>query len=250
MALRNFTTPLGDYEISYIIEGDAALPKILILHGWGANKELMRRAFAPFLGDFRALYMDLPGFGASKNNRVLDTANYAAIVRAALAELDFTPIVIAGHSFGGKIATLLDPPILVLMSSAGIPKRKSFTVRAKIRLAKSPLGKIAKKLAAREFHEKIRTNDARGMSEVMYETLKKVVDEDFSEIFAARRGKTLIFWGKNDNQMPLYCGERAHALIAGSEFFAMSGDHFFFAARTKEIAEKIGAAMRDLGSGV
>ncbi len=33
------------YQISYEILGDLTLPQILILHGWGANKELMKQSF-------------------------------------------------------------------------------------------------------------------------------------------------------------------------------------------------------------
>ncbi|EMZ6822060.1 alpha/beta hydrolase, partial [Campylobacter jejuni] len=39
------------YQISYEILGDLSLPQILILHGWGANKELMKQSFCPFLKD-------------------------------------------------------------------------------------------------------------------------------------------------------------------------------------------------------
>jgi hypothetical protein len=34
-----------------------------------------------------------------------------------------------GHSFGGKIAVRLQPKLLILLSSAGIPKKKSLKTR-------------------------------------------------------------------------------------------------------------------------
>ncbi|GHS89438.1 hydrolase [Campylobacterota bacterium] len=240
MALRVFETPIGAYEISYLIEGEIASPKVLVLHGWGANKELMRQTFSRFFGSFRALYVDLPGFGASKTERVMTSADYAAVIRAVLAELDFAPHAIVAHSFGGKIAALLDPPLLVLLSSAGILKPKSKSVRLKIALAK-----IFKPFFSGALRNRLRANDARGISETMYETFKNVVKEDFAPVFAARDKKTLIFWGKSDPETPLFCGEKMHSLIKDSEFFALSGDHFFFTAHSSTIAKTIKETIGD-----
>lgn len=240
MASRSTQTPFGPYEISYLLEGPTDGPKVLILHGWGAHKELMKNSFSRHLSGVRALYLDLPGFGASPNDRVLETADYAAIVSAFLKELEFEPQAIVGHSFGGKIATLLNPPLLVLLSSAGIPKQKSLIVRAKIALAK-----LFKFAAGNTLRNKLRTQDAAGLPEHMYETLKRVVDEDFSVHFAARKGKTLIFWGQADKSTPLYTGEKIHSLINGSRFTPLAGDHFFFAAHGALIAKEIEKSLRN-----
>ncbi len=67
------------YQISYEILGDLSLPQILILHGWGANKELMKQSFCPFLKDFCQIYMDLAGFGNSSVEEILNTQDYANI---------------------------------------------------------------------------------------------------------------------------------------------------------------------------
>ncbi|MDR1912393.1 MAG: alpha/beta hydrolase [Helicobacteraceae bacterium] len=234
MAIRAFRTPLGVYEISYLLEGDANAPKIAILHGWGANKELMKNAFSRYLGDFRALYIDLPGFGASKNDRVLTSADYAVILGAVFAELDFSPQTIAAHSFGGKIAALLDPPLLVLLSSAGVPKPKSLYIRLKIALAKR-----FKRVGANSLRDRLRAKDAIGVSENMYETFKLVVDEDFTGEFAKRDKPTLIFWGESDRATPLKSGETIRDLIKDAVFTSFEGDHFFFISRAETIADKI-----------
>ena len=236
MASRHFVTSRGEFDISYILDGDRAAPNALFLHGWGANKELMKSSFAAH--PFHALFLDLPGFGASANSAVLSTADYAVIVAEVLRELDFQPQVIIAHSFGGKIAALLDPPLLVLLSSAGIPKRKTLAVRVKIALAKR-----LKFVVSNTLRDLFRTKDASGLNDTMYETLKRVVDEDFSAVFAARAKPTLIFWGRKDAAMPLYYGERIHALITGSRFVVFGGDHFFFAQHAKAI---LGAISTEL----
>jgi pimeloyl-ACP methyl ester carboxylesterase len=242
MASRVFQTPIGGFEVSYLREGSVELPEILFLHGWGANKELMRAVFSRHCENYRALYVDLPGFGASRNNKTLTTADYAVIVRSVLETLAVEPITIVGHSFGGKIAVLLDPPCLALISSAGIPKKKSLFVLVKIAAAK----RFKFLTSAKTLRDTLRTSDARGLNENMYETLKNVVDEDFSSFFAKREKKTLIFWGRNDKTTPLGGGRKIHTLIKNSELFEYDGDHFFFSAYAAEIMEKIKAVVKAL----
>ena len=67
------------------------------------------------------------------------------------------------------------------------------------------------------------------------EILKKVVNEDFTSIFAVSPSKAYIFWGEKDTETPLLSGEKIHALIKNSHFFKMSGDHFFFLKNGKNI---------------
>lgn len=233
MATREIATKTGTYSISYLLD-QGGKTKVLFLHGWGANKELMRNAFAPFMTDRACLYMDLAGFGKSSSHTALDSYGYLEIVREFLTSIDFVPDTIVGHSFGGKIATLLNPPKLVLLSSAGIVKQKSLKVRCKIRLAKIfgflKLGFLTKLL---------RTKDATNLPDHMYQTLKNVVDEDFSTHFANRKLPTIIFWGKDDTATPLISGKRIHNLISGSQFIECDGDHFFFLKHAKTIANQL-----------
>ena len=234
MAQRNLATPLGDYALSYTLSGPVQGAPVLFLHGWGADKMLMQKAFSAHCPDWRALYLDLPGFGGSGNHQALNTADYAAIVRAFLKDLGFAPQAIIGHSFGGKVGTLLDPPILALLSTAGVPKRKSLRVRFKILLAK-----ILRPLKLGWLAKGLRTQDAANLPEHMYQTLKNVVDEDFSAYFAARTKPTLIFWGASDTATPLASGQKLSGLIPHGVFRVFKGDHFFFLRYGREITEEI-----------
>ncbi|MDZ7820116.1 MAG: alpha/beta hydrolase [Aliarcobacter sp.] len=71
----------------------------------------MKNVFSSYLKDFRHIYIDLPGFGKSSNNYVLTTQDYAKIVDEFLKLLDSSKDIIAGHSYGGKVAVLLNPKI-------------------------------------------------------------------------------------------------------------------------------------------
>ena len=77
------------------------------------------------------------------------------------------------------------------------------------------------------------------MSEGMYQTFKNVVDEDFSDQFAAYEGQGLCFWGKEDTATPLWTGAQINKLLGNSKLIPIEGDHFFFVKNGAAIAEKI-----------
>ena len=231
------------YRISYETVNPANKDVALFLHGWGANKEIMKKAFGAYFKDFRHVYVDMPGFGASSMHGALATKDYAKIMKSFLDELGANPKIIFGHSFGGKVATLLNPEYLALLSSAGIVAKKPLWVRFKIALFK-----FLKLFGLGFLYKFFATKDVKGMSKTMYETLKNVVDEDFSSKFADFGGKAFIFWGEEDKATPLKSGERVSRLIKNSEFHALKGDHFFFLLHARYIdgVVNVGLNLMDL----
>lgn len=226
------------YRISYETVNPAHKDVALFLHGWGANKEIMKKAFGTYFKDFRHVYVDMPGFGASSMYGALATKDYAKIIKSFLDELGASPKIIFGHSFGGKVATLLNPEYLALLSSAGIVAKKPLWVRFKIALFK-----FLKLFGLGFLYKFFATKDVKGMSKTMYETLKNVVDEDFSSKFADFGGRAFIFWGEEDKATPLKSGERVSRLIKNSEFHALKGDHFFFLLHARYIDGVVNAGL-------
>ncbi|GKH60646.1 hypothetical protein CE91St25_09820 [Campylobacter ureolyticus] len=234
MAIREISYLAKTYKISYEIKNPDKEKSILIIHGWGANKEIMIKAFGSYLNEFKQIYIDLPGFGRSDIFYELDSIKYAKIIQVFLSSLKLKPDIIMGHSFGGKIATLLRPENLVLLSTAGIVEKKPFIVKFKIKLYK-----FLKIFGFAGLYKLFATKDVAGMSRVMYDTLKNVVDEDFREVFSKTKAKTLIFWGEGDKAVSLESGKTINRLIKNSEFFPLAGDHFFFLIHAKFISDTI-----------
>lgn len=234
MAVRTLHVNNQEYNIAYERLGDSNNPAILILHGWGANRVIMMKAFAKTLPNFCHYYIDLPGFGQSNLEVPIDSREYANVIRAWCEALHVKPQIIIGHSFGGKIATLLNPPHLVLLSSAGIVPPKPLKVRIKIAIFK-----FFKKLGFGKFYNLFASKDVSGMSPQMYETFKKVVDENFVQVFASFEGRADIFWGEEDRATPLKSGEKIHHIIKNSQFYPLKGDHFFFLLHAQFIAKTI-----------
>ncbi len=223
MAVKKVNLKNWDFEISYEILNPKSRRDLVVLHGWGSSKDIMKSAFSNSLSNYRQIYIDLPGFGKSSNRYILNSRDYADIVLEFLNKIDAKRDTIIGHSFGGKVATLLEPDTLVLLSSAGIVEPKPILVKLKISLFK-----LLKRSTKERFRSTFASKDVSGMSKNMYETFKNVVDEDFSQIFSQYRGEALIFWGREDSATTLCSGELISTLINGSEFYPLDGDHYFF----------------------
>ena len=104
----------------------------MFLHGWGSNKDIMKSAFSSYLKDYRHIYLDMSGFGKSSNNYVLTTNDYSKITKRVLKSINSNcEVIFWSLFFGGKVATLLNPKNLVLLSSAGILEEKPIKVKIK-----------------------------------------------------------------------------------------------------------------------
>ena len=233
MAIRSVRYKENEFPISYEIIGPKAEEAILFLHGWGSNKEIMKQAFGKY-PHFRKIFVDMPGFGKSPNETVLTTQDYANIMQQFLDSIGMDVPIIAGHSFGGKVATLMKPKLLVLLSSAGIVVPKPLSVRAKIALYK-----LLKPFGAAKLRSFFVSDDAKRMSEAMYETFKNVVDEDFSEIFRDFDQNAILFWGEADRATPLSSGEQIAKLMPRAKLIPLEGDHYFFLRHGEEIMQGI-----------
>lgn len=234
MAIKAIQFNQHTLDISYEILNPDAKVDLIVLHGWGSNKNLMKKVFSPFMDSFRHIYIDLPGFGNSTCNLALETKDYARVVELLMVHLNASKDIIMGHSFGGKVALLLEPQVLVLISSAGIYVPKSIKVRAKIALFK-----FLKMFGLTKFREFFVAPDAKTLSEPMYQTFKNVVNENFADEFSSFKGKALLCWGKEDTATPLSSAKKINKLIKDSTLLTYDGDHYFFMNNAKDISENI-----------
>ncbi len=235
MAIREIKIENKKFEIAYDIVNPSYEKNIIFLHGWGSNKEIMK-CFKDAFPNFRHIYIDMPGFGKSSNNYILTTEDYSKITDKFLNELNIGKDIIIGHSFGGKVATLLKPKLLVLLASAGIIMPKPLSVKLKIKTYK-----LLKSLGLGKFRKYFVSQDAKEMKENMYETFKNVVDENFSEIFKNYNGKVLIFGGREDTAVPSEAVKKQSELFDSKNIMLNGGHYFFFndkdAIKNREIIE-------------
>jgi len=234
MALKSVTYKAHSFDISYEIVNPHAKVDLIVLHGWGSNKNLMKQSFSSYMKNFRHIYIDLPGFGNSSCSMVMTTEDVAQILELFIEQIDAKKDLILGHSFGGKVALLLNPKILILVASAGIYIQKPFKIKLKIAFYK-----LMKSLGLSKFRSLFVAEDAKELSECMYETFKNVVNEDFSDTFAYYDGKALLFWGKDDTATPLSSAQKIDELVNDSQLEVYDGDHYFFMNSAEDISQKI-----------
>jgi len=234
MAIKSIQHNNHTFVISYEILNPNAQIDLIVLHGWGSNKGLMKQSFAPYMNEFRHIYIDLPGFGGSTCSMSLTSTDVTRIIELFMVHINASKDIIIGHSFGGKIALLLDPKVLVLVASAGIYVQKSLKIRLKI-----VAFKFFKIFGLSKFRSLFVASDARNLSEYMYQTFKNVVNEDYSNQFSQYGGDALLCWGKDDTATPLSSAKKIDSLIKKSTLEVYEGDHYFFMKNTKDISKKI-----------
>ncbi len=241
MAVKSVAYGGITYDISYELKNTTCKKDMAVLHGWGSNKELMRGALEGILSEYRHIYIDMPGFGASSNPSVLTTHEYALILKEFLDALNFSGDIVLGHSFGGKVATLLNPELLVLVASSGILLPKPLSVKIKISLFK-----LLKACGLQRFRALFVAEDAATLSPHMYETFKQVVNEDFSSSFAAFKGKTLLCFAHSDTATPLYTAYAIEGLMDDARVAEFEGDHYFFMSASHRLEQEIQNSLKEL----
>jgi pimeloyl-ACP methyl ester carboxylesterase len=83
-------------------EGNTAL---LFIHGWAINSSYWDSQLNYFSRNYRAIAIDLPGFGKSKSDRTQWTRqNYGEDIINVINKLHLENVILIGHSMSGDVA--------------------------------------------------------------------------------------------------------------------------------------------------
>lgn len=232
-----------------------------MLHGWGAEIKLL----APLaerlasLG-YRVHMLDLPGFGASDPPPQPWTVHdYAEFVLAYLDHHELERVYLFGHSFGGRLGLILgaqhpDRVIkMALADSAGIRPKTPVWQSARLRLYKGMRDGL-RTVGLHGFSDSLNSwyngrygsSDFQAVSGVMRQTFINVVKEDLTDYARRVAVPTLLFWGDQDQDTPLWQGELLEKLIpdAGLVVYAGAGHYSYL-----EHPDQTAKAMHALFSG-
>ena len=205
----------NDVKVVYSRYGNFEGKSIVLLHGWGQNKEMM-----DFLGkklpNYDILTIDLPGFGkSSEPTYAWSIDDYADCVHALVKELNIKDPLVIGHSFGGKVALLYASKyeIYRLISFAS-PYR---VLQKKLSFKQKVLKVIAKISFLKGFAEfmkkKIGSTDYKNASPRMREVLVKHLHYDITPMVKKINVPTLLIWGTNDTAVNLSIAYELNDLI-------------------------------------
>ena len=214
---------------------------VVLLHGWGYGLDLLMPLAKRLALGHRVTLIDLPGHGeTAEPDQPYSIEDFAAVVAQTLKALGIQRAHFAGHSNGGRTIIalsrnhqhLLDR--IALMDASGIRPKRGAKYYFKVYTYK--LGKLILKLPV--FSDKTRKKyiegkgsaDYRLLSPVMKATFSKIVNEDLTGALANIKVPTLLIWGDNDNDTPLYMARIMESKIPDSALIIYEGKgHYAFA---------------------
>lgn len=190
--------------------------------------------------------VDFNGFGSTPEpTRPYSVGDYAGEVLSVLESENVDNAIIVGHSFGGRVAMEIAakfPDVvkgLVLVDSAGIKPRRRLSYFIKI-----SLHKILRKLGFKGLKG---SKDYRALSLIMKETFKKVVGYDQTYLLSDIDVPTAIFWGKEDNETPLYMAKKLEKGIKDSSLFLLDGGHYAYVDDLNRFVSILSAFIMKVG---
>lgn len=210
---------IDDLSINYICEGEGN--PIIILHGWGANIQTVIPIFNHLKDRFQVYALDLPGFGESDEPKeVWGAKEYKDIIKKFIDKMNIKRVTLIGHSHGGRISILLASQYtklidkMILIDSAGlIPKRKAkyyikvYSFKTLKFIYKSIFFWKDKKENMEKFYKKFGSDDYRNSQGIMRKIMVKLVNENLRPYLKNIEASTLLIWGRDDDQTPLYMGK-------------------------------------------
>lgn len=213
--------------------------RVVALHGWGRTGS----DFVGILAGLDAVSIHLPGFGPTAAPDVVwGTDDYARLVADAIAPL--APVVLVGHSFGGRIAVRLAasrPELvsgLVLTGAPLVRLTAPSTPALSFRIVKvlNRIGLIPDRVleARRARSGSADYNAAHG---VMRDILVKTVNENYDADLARITAPTWLVWGEGDTAAPTAAGKVASERISGARWTVVPGEAHL-------LTPMLGAAVR------
>lgn len=251
--------------------------KLIIIPGWGGNKQTWKEFAELASKDFEVEIIELPCFGDEPcPSTAWNVEDYVEFVkeRLKLTEIS-TPVItdaetstyppptrrrdvssqaiLLGHSFGGQVATvfaskypeLIDK--LILSAPAVFRPRKTF--RRFIFNAGAKFGRLFFKIpwiekgsdwAENIYHKAIGAKDYHDTSGIKREIFRNIIRQDRGEEASKISVPTLIIWGTMDTYLPTSDAYKLNKLIPNSKLeIIKNGRHGLHLYNADKIIELI-----------
>jgi len=221
---------------------------ILMLHGWGCEIKHFEPSAKALKDRYHVTVIDFPAHGASSRPpKPWGVSEFANCIKELIVALNIAPCDIVAHSFGGRVALYLgaNAPQLVkrLVITGGAGLRKPQTEEQKKRSQRyqqhkklfeniiawgGPFKTLGEK-GMRKLRQKFGSADYNALDEEMRKTFVKVISEDLSPLLPKIQASTLLVWGENDQDTPLWMGKEMEKQIpdAGLVLFE-NDDHYAY----------------------
>jgi pimeloyl-ACP methyl ester carboxylesterase len=213
--------------------------RVVALHGWGRTGS----DFVGIVAGLDALAIHLPGFGpTAAPDAVWGTDDYARVVAEAIEPIG--PVVLVGHSFGGRIAVRLAasrPELVSALVLTGAPlvrltPSSQPALSFRIARALNRMGVIPDRVLESR-RKKSGSADYNAAQGVMRDILVKTVNENYDADLARITAPTWLVWGEHDTAAPTAAGKVAAERIRGARWVVVPDEAHL-------LTPKLGVAVR------
>lgn len=213
---------------------------VVFLHGWGGGLE-----------SFRAAYSAVCSWGVNCINLAFPTVvpssfgiyDYAACAGEALDALGAAKPILVGHSFGGRVATILaargKAEKLLLTAAAGMKPRFDIVRAARIAAYKR------KKKSGKPL-DGMGSKDYNNLGREMREVFVRVVNTHLEKLLPYISCETLLYWGRSDKDTPPYMAKRLNRGIKNSRLVMTDGGHFAYLENSFEFINELKSFVLEL----
>ncbi len=250
-------------EWHYEIKDGSDREAVLFLHGWGCTGDI----FAPVMNglkQYTLITLDFPGHGASQHPPVpWGVSDYAQGVLELLDSLGIKKCSVIAHSFGGRVALWIAAHHperirkMILCGSAGLrskpdpaQQKKAAGYQRKKQLVQR-LGRVPGLSGAAEklmdaLRNRYGSADYKALSPDMRETFVRIISEDLAPLLPDIKAPTLLIWGENDTETPLWMGRQMEKEIPDAGLVVFEGaDHFAFLNQCGRFLTIAGVFLKD-----
>ena len=203
---------------------------VVFLHGWGGDKNSFLKTIKLLQKNYNILTVTIPTINPT--NVVWDMFDFRDLIINLFLQYNIKNPIIICHSFGFRIATLLKDKIpikkIIVTGGAGMKKNNIFK---KAILNQKILYNIMSKL--KKFKNFSKQNDYHNLSKINQQTFKNIVNFNTKKLIKFTC-PMLLFWGKFDNETPLWIGKvlykknNAKFIVVNSNHFAYLNESSYF----------------------
>lgn len=222
---------------SYVVEYEYIfnnLPKtLLLLHGWGGNKDSFAKVKKIFKSRFNILSISLPPphlYSSTPTDSILalNMYDYKNIVFNILKILNLSSVIIVCHSFGLRVSLMLSTTSIniekiVITGGAGIRLKPNFFKKLNTQFKTILLKKHS------EYFNKFASSEYVNLSYIDKQTFKNIVNKDLSQHIKNLTCPAFLFWGKKDKATPIKMFKIFKKLKPNIEYkLIKNGTHFCY----------------------